>query len=479
MNYAVILAGGVGSRFWPFSRELEPKQFMRLVGKESLLQSTLNRLKGIVKPEHTFIITNNNYFYELLNQIKGFAIPEKNIILEPEGKNTAPAVGVCAKLISAIDKNANLIILPADHYIRDFPNFRKTIQNALEAAGKELLVTIGIKPLKPSTAYGYIKTGKLLQVPCLDGRQASLKAQVYKVEKFLEKPCQEKARKYAKDKHFYWNSGIFIWKAAVFLEEARKYLPVLHRQLSLIKSKKDIAKVWSKIKPISVDYGIMEHSKRIALIPADFFWTDLGSWDALAEVFPQDEKGNIFVADILNLESRRTCVFSKGNRLISTIGLRDLIIADTPDALLVCDRKSTQDVKRIVETLKSSHRREHRAHFTEKRPWGYFTILMDSLGFKIKLIEIEARRRLSLQCHRRRAEHWVVISGLAKVNIGNKTKFIKAGESLYIPTGVRHRLENSLKAPLKIVEVQTGDYLGEDDIERFEDDYRKECRPVA
>ncbi|MDD2679599.1 MAG: mannose-1-phosphate guanylyltransferase/mannose-6-phosphate isomerase [Candidatus Omnitrophica bacterium] len=461
MNYAVILAGGVGSRFWPFSRELEPKQFMKLIGKESLLQATVKRLKGLVIPKNTFIITNNIYFYELLEQLKGSGIPEENIILEPQGKNTAPAIGVCARLISQKDKNAVLVVLPADHYIKNLTGFKKAIQKAISAAKAGLLVTIGIKPDKPSTAYGYIKV------------KAAKGIKYFKVGKFLEKPALNKARKYFKAKNYYWNSGIFIWEANVFLEEMRKYLPRLSRQLASIESKEDIKKVWPEIKPISVDYGVMEHSKKIALIPADFYWTDLGSWDALSDIFPKDRRGNILQADTYNLDSRGVCIFSKGNRLISTIGVRDLVIADTADALLVCDRAKAQDVKKLVEALKFSNRKERSVHLTEKRPWGSFTVLQDSLGFKIKLIEIAPHKRLSLQRHKKRAEHWVVVSGRARVTSAGKARLVRANESIYIPKGIKHRLENPLGAPLKIVEVQTGNYLGEDDIERFADDFKR------
>ncbi|MFA5096956.1 MAG: mannose-1-phosphate guanylyltransferase/mannose-6-phosphate isomerase [Candidatus Omnitrophota bacterium] len=471
MNYAVILAGGVGSRFWPFSRELEPKQFMRLVGEESLLQSTIRRLKGIVAPKNTFIITNALYFHELSDQLKGYGIPAENIILEPEGKNTAPAIGLSAQLISKLDQEATLIVLPADHYIKNLAGFRKTIKKAIQAAQKEALVTIGIKPDKPSTAYGYIKIKSKVKKSLPAGRQE--KSKVYPVDRFLEKPALDKAKKYFNDKNYFWNSGMFVWKANVFLKEVQKYLPGLFRQIDSIRSPDDIKKVWPKVKSISVDYGIMEHSRRIALIPADFYWTDLGSWDALTEVYPKDAGGNILQADTCNLDSRGIHIFSKANRLISAIGVRDLIIADTPDALLVCDRKKAQEVKRVVEILKSSNRKEHLAHFAEKRPWGRFTVLQESCGFKIKLIEIAAGRRLSLQSHKKRAEHWVVVAGKARVTSGKQTKLVKNDESIYIPRGIRHRLENPWNVPLKIVEVQTGAYLGEDDIERFEDDFNR------
>ena len=460
MNYAVILAGGVGSRFWPFSRELEPKQFMRIIGKVSLLEATLQRLKGVVDAKRTYIITNNIYFYEVKAQVVKFGIPDKNIILEPKGKNTAPAVGLCAKLISRIDKDAVLLVLPSDHYIRKVKNFKRTLKKAIACAKNDFLVTIGIKPISPSTGYGYIKAG-------------DRKSGYILVDKFLEKPGLKKARKYFKDRHFFWNSGMFVWKASVFLAEVKKYLPKLYDNLGLINSVSDIPGIWPRVRAISVDYGIMERSRRIALIPGNFYWTDLGSWDALAEILPKDKKGNIASSDTLNLNSRDVCIFSKANRLISTIGVKDLVIADTPDALLVCDRNKTQDVKKVVEILKSSNRKERLVHFTEKRPWGIFTVLKDSLGFKIKLIEISPQKRLSLQRHKKRAEHWVVVSGTAKVTAGNKTKFVRSNESIYIPKGTKHRLQNTLGVPLKIVEVQTGNYLGEDDIERFEDDFNR------
>ncbi len=463
MNYAVILAGGVGSRFWPFSRELEPKQFMKIIGQASLLQATIRRLKGVVDARHTYIVTNNIYFYEVKAQVAKFGIPDANIILEPQGKNTAPAVGLCAKLISRIDNDAVLLVLPSDHYIKNIENFKKTIKKAIACARRDLLVTIGIKPSAASTGYGYIKVG---------GKKNGHSV----VEKFLEKPDLSKAKKYFKDKKFFWNSGMFVWKASVFLDETKKYLPKLYANLRLINSVKDIPKIWPRIEAISIDYGIMEHSRRIALIPADFYWTDLGSWDALAEIFPKDKKGNITNSDTLNVDSHGVCVFARGNRLVSTIGVNNMVIADTPDALLVCDRNRTQDVKQLVERLKTLKRKEHQVHLTERRPWGSFTVLQEGPGFKIKLIEITSKKRLSLQRHKSRAEHWVVVSGMAKVTSVGKVSFVRSNESVYIPKARKHRLENPLRAPLKIVEVQTGAYLEEDDIERFEDDFIKECR---
>lgn len=464
--YALILAGGVGSRFWPFSRELEPKQFMKLVGERSLLQETIKRLSGIVSSGNTYIMSNKLYFYELKKQTEKFNIPESNIILEPEGKNTAPAIGVCSKLIAQANKEAILIVFPSDHYIKDSKEFKACLKEAIQCAQNNHLVTIGIKPNKPSSGYGYIKVSRQLSL-------IENQSECFKVEKFLEKPSVDKARKYLADRNYFWNSGMFIWKVAVFLDEIKRYLPELHKTLMLINTKNDIYRVWHRIKPVSVDYGIMEHSRRIALLPATFDWTDLGSWDALDEVLPKDAKGNVIQADSYDYMSRGICVFGKGNRFIATIGLKDLIIADTPDALLVADRHRAQDVKKIVESLKSLNRKEHIAHIQEKRPWGSYTVLQKGDGFKIKLIEIDPGKRLSLQRHNKRAEHWVVVSGVAKVTCGDRIKRVSCNQSIYIPQGVIHRLENPAQTPLKIVEVQTGIYLEEDDIVRFEDDFKR------
>ncbi len=464
MNYAVILAGGVGSRFWPFSRELEPKQFMKVIGEESLLQATVRRIEGLIDCRRIYIVTNSVYFYEAKAQVAAFGIPDANIILEPQGKNTAPAIGLCARLIGAMDKDASLLVLPADHYIKDAGRLRKTLKKAFDCAEKGFLVTIGIRPDAPSTGYGYIKTTK-------DTGKGFLG-----VEKFLEKPGLSAAKRYIKDRNYFWNSGMFAWKASVFLDELKKYLPKLYADLNRIASAGDIGRIWPRIQPISVDYGVMEHSKKIALVPAFFYWTDLGSWEALAGISPKDAEGNVCGGDTINVDSRGVCVFSRGNRLVSTIGVSNMVIADTPDALLVCSRDRAQDVKKLVDNLKALKRKERHVHLTERRPWGHFTVLRQGPGFKIKLIELSGGKRLSLQRHRSRAEHWVVVSGTAKVTNAGKVSFVRNNESIYIPKGRKHRLENPLRKPLKIVEVQTGAYLEEDDIERFEDDFIKECR---
>ena len=465
--YGLILAGGVGSRFWPFSRVLEPKQFINIIGKESLLQNTVRRLQGLIHPKQIFFITNQVYFFELKKQIEKFHIPDDNIILEPQGKNTAPAIGLCVRLIEKKNKDAVLAVFPADHYIKDIKKFQGCIIRAVRCALNDFLVTIGIKPNKPATGYGYIKIKSKI-------KNQKSKINYFQVEKFLEKPSLDKAKKYVRSRDYFWNSGMFIWKVSVFRDELARYLPELYSQLWSIQAKEDVLKVWGKIKPISVDYGIMEYSKKIALVTADFYWSDLGSWDVLDELQRKDKSGNVLPGNSLDCGSQGLSAFSRGDRLIATIGLKDLIIADTPDALLVCDKQKTQEVKKIVEQLKSGNRKEHITHLTDRRPWGFFTVLKQALGFKIKLIEVEPKKRLSLQAHTMRAEHWVVVSGCAKVTRGKDTIYIHSNQSIYIPKGTKHRLENSARVPLKIVEIQTGDYLEEDDIKRFDDDYMRE-----
>ncbi|RJP28949.1 MAG: mannose-1-phosphate guanylyltransferase/mannose-6-phosphate isomerase [Candidatus Omnitrophota bacterium] len=464
MNYAVILAGGTGTRFWPFSRELEPKQFMHVLSNNSLLQNTIIRLSGIIEPENIFIISNKLYLYELKSQIKTLKVPDSNIVLEPDARNTAAAIALAASLILAKDKEAVMLVLPSDHYIRGKKEFSSCIKSAIKCARKDFMVTIGIKPQDASTGYGYIKTAKPL---------SGLGVKCIKVSKFIEKPAFALAKKYAIDKRFFWNSGIFIWKASVFMEELRKFLPDMYQIFKDVKKIEQVGKKWFSIKPISVDYGIMAFSKKIVLVPADFYWTDLGSWDALTKILPKDACGNVSKADFLGLNCRGVSVFSRSARFISAVGVRDLIIADTPDAILVCNNNNAQDVKKIVDLLKVGRRKECISHITEKRPWGEFTVLQKGIGFKIKLIQIYPKKRLSLQRHTKRAEHWVVVSGCAKVTTSGKAKVVKANNSIYVPIGQKHRLENPGNSVLRVVEVQTGSYLEEDDIERFDDDFKR------
>ncbi len=468
--YALVLAGGVGSRFWPLSRQLEPKQFHCVTGKRTLIQETLWRIKNKIRPERIFLITNVAYLFDIKKQISHFKIPSENILLEPEGKNTAPAIGWAAKHINSLDSEAVMVVLSSDHLILKPQKFLKILDKATVVARNNYLVTLGIKPTRPDTGYGYLKISS-----------KNLKLKYYPVEKFLEKPNEQKAREYFGDKNFLWNSGIFIWKAAIILREIKKHLPLLYASINRI-NKENIKKVWEEIKPISIDYGVMEKSKRVVTIPADIEWTDLGSWQSLSQALKKDNDGNVIKADCINIDSKNIFVMGS-ERLITTIGLEDLVLVDTPDALLVCRKDLSQRVKEIVDLLKKNKRQEHILHKTVKRPWGSYTVLDVNRGFsakgglasgwKIKLVEIEPGERLSLQFHRKRAEHWVVVEGVAEVQKGKILRLVHANESIYIPANKPHRLKNPLKVALKIVEVQTGKYLEEDDIVRIKDDYER------
>jgi len=462
--YALVLAGGTGTRFWPLSRQLEPKQFLRVTGKRSLIQETIWRIKDKIRPANIFLITNSAYFFDIRKQTAGFNIPQENILLEPEGKNTAPAITWAAKHIYALDPEAVMVVLSSDHLILRPKKFLQILSSAANVAQQDYLVTLGIKPIRPDTGYGYLKINSKFKIK-------NSKLRYFPVEKFLEKPNGSKAKKYFKDRDYFWNSGIFIWKAAVILKETKRYLPAIYNKINQL-NKKNFERIWKALPSVSIDYGVMEKSRKVVTIPADIQWTDLGSWQALSEVVKKDANCNIIKADCIDLGSKNILVMGQ-DRLITTVGLRDLILVDTADALLVCRKDLSQKVKDIVELLKKSKRQEHILHKTVKRPWGSYTVLRLGSGFKIKVVEIDPHHRLSLQLHHKRAEHWVVVEGTAKVQKGSRISLVKANESIYIPAKKSHRLENPTNKPLKIVEVQTGNYLEEDDIVRLSDDYER------
>jgi len=506
--YAVILAGGVGSRFWPLSRELEAKQFLMLNGDKSLLQQTIERISPLVNPENIFLIGNHQHRFQLEKHATDKNIPIENIVLEPEGKNTAPAIGFMAHCINAKDKNAVMMVLPADHFIRDEQRFLTLLENAIRCVAKrslpagdttvrseakpprkghdapQTLVTLGITPAMPHTGYGYIKIQS--QVNKRTSEQVKTRKTQYarrnthdvlKVEKFVEKPDQKKAEQYFKSKEYYWNSGIFIWKTDTIIKEIKQYLPQLYNSLQGLGTNTTINKeLWSKITPISIDYGILEKSKKVALIAAkDIGWSDLGSWSSMHQIIQPDSDGNIIKGDSIDLGSKNITVFSH-NRLVATVGLKDVVVVDTEDALLVCDSRQTEKVKQVVDKIKQAGRQEHYAHKTVKRPWGAYTVLNIGNGFKVKSIQIEPHKKLSLQKHNYRSEHWVVVEGQAKVTRGKDVYYPRENESIYIQKGDTHRLENPIDKPLRIVEVQCGHYLEEDDIERLEDDYQRNVK---
>lgn len=470
---AVILAGGVGSRFWPLSRQLAPKQFLKVVSDKTLLEQTISRINKLVPSEDIYVITNQHYIFEIKKELMQFGIPDKNIFLEPIGKNTAPAIALAARYISLKNPNAKMAILPADHIIFKSGLFIKAIEDACDLAQEGRLVTLGIVPNRAATGYGYIKTLKKI----------SAKSKGYIVDRFIEKPSIEKAKNLVGQNNYFWNSGIFIWKVSAILEEIKRYLPSLSNKINSIYPNKDINKIWQQITPISIDYAVLEKSKKVAMIPAKFDWSDIGSWQSLKDILQKDRADNVLKADAFDLDSRNILVWSK-DRFVATLGLKDLIIVDTPDALLVCRDDYSEKVKGVVDFLKNKKREEYLYHKKVNRPWGSFTVMQTdedfsargrpAFGWKVKLVEIDPGKRLSLQFHRKRAEHWVVVEGIAKVTCGKAVKLVRSNESIYIPARKIHRLENpSRNKALKIIEVQTGNYLREDDIVRIKDDYKR------
>lgn len=465
-KYAVILAGGEGSRFWPLSRSLNPKQFLSLYNTNSIFEDTLSRVKALINPESIFIITNQIHFPEIFNYTSAFKIPKANIIFEPEGKNTAPSVAIACRLISLIDPEAILVILPSDHLIKNKNGFNNLLQYAfsLKELLKRHLITFGIPPDYPVTGYGYIR---------IKSKIKNQKIDIYEVARFIEKPNIKTAKHIFKDKHYFWNSGIFLGYTSLFLEEIKRHLPALFKLISPIHNWADIENIWSDVEPISFDYAVAQNTNNLLMVPAvNLGWSDLGTWASLDKILLKDKLANTIKADAVILESKNITVFGK-NRLIACIGLENLIIIDTPDALLVLRKDKSEEVKKIVQILKKNNRQEYYLHRTVKRPWGRYTVLDTGLGFKVKLVEVLSKKALSLQKHLHRSEHWVVVEGKAKITKGRKVYYVNANESIFIPKEFVHRLENPTDSPLKIVEVQSGDYLEEEDIIRIKDNFER------
>jgi len=471
--YAVIMAGGSGTRFWPLSREKMPKQLLKIGSDDTLIQLTVDRVLPLIEKEHIFIVTNQGIASDIETQLtqRFGGSWDRNLILEPEAKNTAPALGLSAIHVDRIDPDGIMVVLSADHAIRNVKAFQECIRTAASAAQQNYLVTLGIKPNRPETGYGYIKAGE----PC---RESELSG-VSHVERFVEKPDLRTAQEYLKSGQFYWNSGMFVWKVSAFLQEIERHMPSLHQGLMDVRKSigsgreaDTVRALFSGLDPISIDYGIMEKTDRAAIVPTDIGWSDVGSWTALEDVTDKDAFGNIISGNVIDIDSRDSVVYAE-KRLVATIGLKDIIVVDTPDATLVCSRDRAQDVKKVVDELKIRKSEERLTHRTVHRPWGNYTILEEGERYKIKRIVVNSGAKLSYQSHHHRSEHWVVVSGTARVTNGDKVYDVHMNESTYIPISTKHRLENPGKVPLQIIEVQNGEYLGEDDIVRFDDDYNR------
>ena len=467
--WPVILSGGSGTRLWPLSRSLYPKQLLPLVDSDSMLQATVSRVTDSGRFHSPVIVANEDHRFIIAEQLRQCSCEATAIILEPEGRNTAPAIALAARFILERDPEALLLVMPSDHLIRDTAAFATAVDAAVNAAvERNALLTFGIRPDRPETGYGYICCGAPL----------GAHNDVHQVDRFVEKPDLATAESYLANGNYVWNSGIFLFSAAGFLEELAEFEPEMASAAEDAVSGgawdslffRPEREAFRRSPSNSVDYAVMERTRRAAVVPVDMGWSDVGSWAALWEVSPKDAKGNALQGDIL-VEGAANCYARTDGPAIALAGVEDLIVVATPDAVLVTCREKSQDVKLIVDQLKASGRDEHVAHTVVHRPWGTYQTTDQGARFQTKRIMVKPGEKLSLQKHHHRAEHWIVVQGTARVTRGNEVVDLHENESTFIPIGVTHRLENPGKIPLHIIEVQSGSYLGEDDIVRFEDTY--------
>ncbi len=471
--HAVILAGGGGTRLWPLSRTQFPKQFLSLLGDQTLLQQTVSRLETIVTPQCVWIVTGKDYQFLVQSQLA--ALPSMRteaaqVLTEPLARNTAAAIGLAAMHIQRRDPAAVMIILPADHWIERRDAFVSLLQEAATLAERDFLVTLGIVPDRPETGYGYIKRGPAFA-------QQPGQTTAYQVERFVEKPSLPVAQEYVSSGLYYWNAGIFLWRAATILQEIATHMPALHAGLMEIARSLDkkntedaLAAIYQRLESISIDYGVLEKAARLVVVPADIGWSDLGEWTTIHRLSLHDARGNTVTGNVINLENDNSFIYSS-RRPVAAIGLKNMVVVDTDDALLVCAQDRVQEVKTVVQHLQTQGAEVATTPHTVQRPWGTYTVLEEGANFKVKRIVVVPGASLSLQMHHQRSEHWVVVRGVAHVVNGEQALVLRANQSTYIPQETKHRLANPGTEPLEIIEVQTGSYLGEDDIVRFADIY--------
>ena len=476
----VILSGGSGSRLWPVSREMDPKPFMKMADGESLLQKTFSRSANLPNVEEVVTVTNYNLFFKTQDDYLPINISKvpTSFILESEGRNTAPAIAVAALQISKkYGNDAVMLVLSADHLIQDQLSFQNATSKAILLADQGYLVTFGIEPKYPETGYGYIESDTNNTILSAD-KNCNL------VKQFVEKPSVEKAKEYCSTGNYFWNSGMFCFKAGTVLAEFEQHAPEILRIAESSLEFCDKANNYensiclnvdgfSKMPDISIDYAVMEKSNNVAMVSCDIGWSDIGSWSAVSELKEADENGNRFEDGSLLVDVTNSYIH-KSNRTIGMLGVDNLIIVDTPDALLIANKDRSQDVKNIVSKLKSNGNKNHKSHLEVHRPWGIYTVLEDSTNHKIKRIEVKPGGSISLQLHHHRNEHWIVVSGAAEVINNGESYLLNQNESTYILAGHKHRLSNPGVVVLIMIEVQTGDYLGEDDIIRFDDKYGRQ-----
>jgi len=460
----VILSGGSGTRLWPLSRGQHPKQFLPLVSNKSMLQETVLRLQGLSNLKAPIGVCNESHRFMMAEQLREIDTPPAAIILEPVGKNTAPAVAMAA--LAAESKDDILLVLPADHVIADIVSFQKAVKQAEALAKIGNLVTFGIVPTEPETGYGYIKGGE------------TKNEYAFVVDSFVEKPDLVTAQKYLDSGEYFWNSGMFVFKASCYLDELKKYNPEM---LRVCKEAFDLAEVdadfirldkavFSQCPADSIDFAIMEKTNLAVVVPLDAEWNDVGSFSALWEVIDKDDQGNAIIGDVVSVNTENCFLHSSG-RLITTVGVDNLVVIETSDAVMVASKDKVQEVKAIVDKLKSQNRLESEVHRKVYRPWGYYDLVDHGDRHNAKRIVVNTGAKLSVQKHHHRAEHWIVVKGTALVTKGDEQVLLTENESTYIPLGVVHCLENPGVIPLEMIEVQSGSYLGEDDIVRYDDKY--------
>ncbi len=468
MIIPVILAGGSGTRLWPLSRQHYPKQLLKLFGDTTMLQQTILRLTGLPDLASPIVVCNVEHRFMVAEQLHEIGLTDAVIILEPSARNTAPALALAALQASATESNSTLLVLSADHMIHDVDAFHHAVKIAINAAEKGHLVTFGVQPTHPETGYGYIKT-------CQDSTDT---AGSYRVEQFVEKPNMETAEQYLAAGCYYWNSGMFVFKTDVFLSELKTHSSDVVtaaeqsrtwavRDLDFIRVHKDS---FSVAPNISIDYALMEKSANVVCVPLNAGWSDVGDWKSFWNISEKDNSGNSFIGDSIDVGSSNTLVFSR-DKLVATLGVDNLMIINTPDAVLVADKSQAQHIKAIISQIEQQKRSEHMQHREIYRPWGCYDAIDDGDRYQVNRIRVKPGASLSLQLHHHRAEHWIVVKGTALVQKGDEVLLLSENESTYIPVGIKHRLSNPGKIPLEIVEVQSGSYLEEDDVIRYEDSY--------
>jgi mannose-1-phosphate guanylyltransferase/mannose-6-phosphate isomerase len=473
MLVPVVLSGGSGTRLWPLSRELYPKQLLPLVGERTMLQETVARVRGLDDLAAPILVCNESHRFMVAEQMQSVGIQPLAIVLEPVGRNTAPAVAVAAMLTLQRAKTLNdsdpvLLVLPADHVIDETDAFRAAVRLGLPAAQNGKLVTFGVVPARAETGYGYIQRG-------------AGTGPAFPIERFVEKPDAATAARYLSSGEFYWNSGMFMFRAGTYLAELRRTHPAMleaceralagaQHDLDFTRLKKD---AFEACPSDSIDYAVMEKTKAGVVLPLDAGWSDVGSWSALRDALPVNADGNVVTGDVI-AEDTSGCYLHSTSRLVGTVGLRDHVVVETKDAVLVAPRDRVQDVKQLVATLKTQGRYETSLHREVFRPWGSYDSIDHGDRFQVKRLIVKPGASISLQLHHHRAEHWIVVSGTARITRGDEQFLLGENESTYIPVGTKHRIENPGMIPLHIIEVQSGAYLGEDDIVRFEDRYGRD-----